>query len=107
MIARADVLRWRREGGHSGATLFDVGSDSDLVVGHADDLVGALADLMVAADLGRAPVVEHGTDRVVGLVARKDLLKLRSRTLAPETVRTKGKPRRTPGPAKAASAAVD
>ena len=93
LIARADVLRWRREGGHEGATLDDVGSDSDLVVGHPDDLVGTLADLMVAADLGRAPVVD-GADRVVGLVARKDLLKIRSRSLAPERVRSRGKQRR-------------
>ncbi|HWE45118.1 MAG TPA: chloride channel protein [Caulobacteraceae bacterium] len=107
MIARADVLRWRREGGHSDATLFDVGSDSDLVVGHPDDLVGTLADLMVAADLGRAPVVEDGTDRVVGLVARKDLLKIRSRTLAPETVRSKGKRRRKTVAGDIAPAATD
>ncbi|HEY3815075.1 MAG TPA: chloride channel protein [Caulobacteraceae bacterium] len=98
IVARANVLRWRREGGHEGATLYDVASDADLVVGHPDDLVGALADLMVAADLGRAPVVEHGSDRVVGLVARKDLLKIRSRVLGPERVRTRGKQKRTKAP---------
>jgi H+/Cl- antiporter ClcA len=93
MVSRADVLRWRREGEHAGVTLYDIGSDKSVVVGHPDDLVGALADLMVGADVGRAPVVERGSDRVVGLVARKDLLRIRTRpkTLEPRRRRKRSR----------------
>ncbi len=78
MVTRADVLRWRTEGDHQAATLDDVVSDSSAVMAHPDDVLGRVADLMVASDLGRLPVVERSTHRVVGLVARKDLLRIRA-----------------------------
>lgn len=78
MVTRADVLRWRTEGDHQAATLDDVVSDSSSVVAHPDDVLGRVADLMVASDLGRLPVVDRPSHRVVGLVARKDLLRIRA-----------------------------
>lgn len=78
MVTRADVLRWRTEGDHQAATLDDVVSDSSSVVAHPDDVLGRVADLMVASDLGRLPVVDRASHRVVGLVARKDLLRIRA-----------------------------
>ena len=89
MVARADVLRWRTEAGHGADSLFDVVSDTSLHVGHPDDVVGRLADLMVATDLGRIPIVERGTQRVVGLVARKDLLRIRAAVNAEERDRSR------------------
>jgi H+/Cl- antiporter ClcA/predicted transcriptional regulator len=86
MAARADVLRWVRQGSHEAQTLHDLISDASLLVGHADEIVGRLADRMVRADASRVPIVrEDGT--LVGLVARKDLLRIRVHAGAQETER--------------------
>jgi CBS domain-containing protein len=73
MASRGDVLRWNTEAPHGAATLFDVISDNDPTVVHPDDVLGHIADLMVERDIGRVPVVDSQA-RLVGLVARKDLL---------------------------------
>jgi len=78
MVTRADVLRWRTEGDHQAATLDDVVSDTSGVVAYPDDVLGQVADLMVVSDLGRLPVVDRTGHRVVGLIARKDLLRIRT-----------------------------
>lgn len=78
MVTRSDVLRWRTEGRHNGSTLDDLISDESVVVGHPDEVLGRVADVMVAAELGRIPIVDRATHCVVGLVARKDLLRIRS-----------------------------
>jgi H+/Cl- antiporter ClcA len=88
MVTRADVLRWRMDGADGGETLFDRASDMSLAVGYPDEVVGRLADRMVAADLGRVPIVERNGGRLVGLVARKDLLRIRATVTAEETERS-------------------
>jgi len=87
MVTRADVLRWRTEREHEPQTLRAAVSGKALIVGYPDEIVGRLADAMVASDQGRVPVVERGTHRIVGLVARKDLLHIRSTVAAAETER--------------------
>jgi CBS-domain-containing membrane protein len=78
VVARADVLRWRAENPRGEESLFDRVSDRSLTVGYPDEPVSHLADRMVLADLGRVPIVERHTLRLVGLVARKDLLRIRA-----------------------------
>ena len=78
MASRADVLRWRSEATHGQTTLYDLASDSAVAVAHADDVLGLIADLMVERDIGRVPIVERGGRRLVGLVARKDILRIRA-----------------------------
>jgi|GEM_PF-5937677 len=78
MVSRADVLGWHNEPAHDGATLYDMGSDADLAVVHAGDLLGQAVDLMVERDVGRIPVVAPHSRRLVGLVARKDILRIRA-----------------------------
>ena len=84
MMTRADALRWRADRRHGSETLYDALSDTALSVGYPDEILGHLADLMVAEDLGRIPIVEPGGHRLVGLVARKDLLRIRSTVNAAE-----------------------
>ena len=79
IISRADILRWTREDLHEGATVGDLASSDDVLAAYADDLVGDLADRMVEADVGRVPVLERRSGKVVGLVARRDLLHVRAR----------------------------
>ena len=77
MVARADVLRWTVAGWPAGKLLRDGLADGDLVTGYDDELVGMLADRMAAADVGRVPILNRD-DKVVGLVARRDLLRVRA-----------------------------
>ncbi len=80
MISRSDALRWQSEPDLMDQTLYDAISDTAIPVAHVDDTVGRVADIMIQADTGRVPVVEAQTGRLVGLIARKDLLRLRSAT---------------------------
>ena len=87
MITRSDVLRWTMDGWPSGECLGDVVSDRDLVTGYDDDLVGQLADRMAAADVSRVPILRHSDDGLVGLVARRDLLRVRATVIKHERER--------------------
>jgi chloride channel protein, CIC family len=79
IISRADILRWTRDDLDEGATVGDLASSDDVLCAFPDELVGDLADRMVAADVGRVPVLERRSGKVVGLVARRDLLHVRAR----------------------------
>jgi chloride channel protein, CIC family len=87
MVARADVLRWTMDGWPKGERLRDLAGDQDLVVGYNDELVGQLADRMALANVGRVPILERGTDALAGLVARRDLLRVRASAVRHETER--------------------
>ncbi|MEF0940606.1 chloride channel protein [Rhizobium sp. BR 362] len=78
MISRADALRWQSQPDFAGQTLYDLISDTSIPVAHPEDTVGRVADIMIQADTGRVPVVDERTGVLVGLIARKDLLRLRS-----------------------------
>jgi H+/Cl- antiporter ClcA len=87
MVARADALRWTVEGWPEGQSLREMVSDRDLLVGYADELVGALADRMAEAEAGRVPILSRRDRRLVGLVARRDLLRVRATSLRHERER--------------------
>ncbi|HEX3845596.1 MAG TPA: chloride channel protein [Steroidobacteraceae bacterium] len=78
MVSRSDVLRWSREGWPKGQTLEELAEVGEVFVGYTDELVGHLADRMASADIGRVPVVDRLTGKVNGLVARRDLLRVRA-----------------------------
>jgi H+/Cl- antiporter ClcA/CBS domain-containing protein len=87
IVSRSDVLRWTVEGWPTGQVLRDVVAEQELTVGYTDDLVGRLADRMAAADASRVPILRRGDRAVVGLVARRDLLRVRMQGLRQETER--------------------
>ena len=87
MVSRSDVLRWTREGWEPSARLAANGEADDLIVGYSDELVRELTDRMAVNDVGRVPIVERGTGKVVGLVARRDLLRVRARVVHEERER--------------------
>jgi len=84
MVSRSDVLRWSREGWGNARTLADAQMGDEPFTCYSDELVGHLADRMAVSDFGRVPILERGTDRVVGLVARRDLLRVRARAIKEE-----------------------
>ncbi|MFC7399116.1 chloride channel protein [Chelatococcus sp. GCM10030263] len=85
MISRADILAWLGEGGNvpRESPIIERLGPQDLLLGQPNGLVGHLADRMAEAGVGRVPIVDENS-RLVGLVARKDLLKARARRLAEE-----------------------
>jgi H+/Cl- antiporter ClcA/CBS domain-containing protein len=78
IVSRADVLRWTRDGWNDGLTLGNACDARGLVTAYTDELVGHLADRMAETDKGRVPVIERATRKLVGLVARRDLLRVRA-----------------------------
>jgi CIC family chloride channel protein len=88
MVSRADVLRWKADNLHGRDTLYDRISDLALPVGHPDETVSMLASRMAAAGLGRISILDRNSQRLVGLVARKDLLKTWAAAKHAETVRS-------------------
>ena len=57
------------------------------ILGHDDELVGRLADRMAADNAGRVPILSRGDGSLVGLVARRDLLRVRASVLRHEQER--------------------
>jgi len=88
MISRADVLRWTMNGEDAQARLAELSRVEEGLVTSPDELLGSLADRMGQFDIGRVPVISPTDRRLIGIVARKDLLKVRAHLLAHEHERT-------------------
>ena len=86
MAPRAEVLRWMTEGAHEGQTLGEMVSDAGMVRARPDELVGRLSERMIERDVGRVPVVDDA-GRLVGLITRKDLLRVHARQKSQENER--------------------
>jgi H+/Cl- antiporter ClcA len=87
MVSRSDVLRWTVEGWPKDEVLKDAVRDQEPHIGYEDELVGRLADRMAAAGASRVPILRQSDKAVVGLVARRDLLRVRAQSLRHENVR--------------------
>ena len=86
LVSRADALAWRVEGGHEDETLAERVSDAALPVAHPGDVVARAVALMLSTGLGRIPVIDTA-DRLVGLLTRKDLLRIHAGTAQAEDER--------------------
>jgi H+/Cl- antiporter ClcA len=87
MVSRADALRWLGDTDAEDKILRDQVAGQELVVGYDDELAGHLADRMAATDKGRVPILSRNTGALVGLVARRDLLRVRSNMMRHERER--------------------
>jgi CBS domain-containing protein len=116
MVSRADALRWTIAGWDTEKTLGEQLAGQNLTVGYADELVGALADRMADSETGRVPILKRGAPGdggrgaggedgpVVGLVARRDLLRVRAEVIRHERdrerlIRLRADPERMKGTA--------
>jgi CIC family chloride channel protein len=87
MVSRADALKWLRDEHPTTGSLREQIAGQDLVIGYADELAGQLADRMTSADVGRVPIVSRASGALVGLVARRDLLRVRTNMVRHERER--------------------
>jgi H+/Cl- antiporter ClcA len=90
MISRASALSWAGNPEVQSLTLAEAVEGMPLLSGYDDETVGALADRMIASDVGRVPILSRATHKLVGLVARRDLLKVRASLTHQETTRSQG-----------------
>ncbi len=86
LASRADALRWR-QAEIDDATLGEQVSDRSLPVVHPDSPASDVANLMISEDIGRVCVVAPDTSRLIGIIARRDLLQPRAGSLRQERVR--------------------
>ncbi len=87
IVSRAEVLDWTSEGDDPGSTLGDRVSDATLPVVHPGDVVSHALDVMLAEGSGRLAVTDPETGTLVGLLTRRDLLRIRAASLRAESER--------------------
>lgn len=90
MVSRAGILKWAADAESQKLTLGEAVEGTALLTGYDDEIVAALADRMIAANVGRVPILSRATGKLIGLVARRDLLQVRARFLHHETNRSQG-----------------
>ena len=91
LVSRTEALRWEVSKTTEGE-LGDMLSDASTRCAYPDTPCGRIADMMVESGVGRVPIVDPATRRVVGIISRQDLLKVRSTQKSGEKVRSRGKP---------------
>ena len=84
MMTRADALRWRQGEMLPAATLAERLSDGSLPRVRPDMPATDIANLMIAEDIGRVCVVDPASGRLIGMIARRNLLGARARGLSGE-----------------------
>ena len=78
MVSRTDALRWGVEGGFEGVTVGSVLEGGMPPVVHEGDVVMVAVDAMISDAVGRVLVVDAGSGVLVGVVGRRDLLRVRA-----------------------------
>ena len=90
IVTRGDLLRAMEKNPSGEMTVLDAGT-SQVLVAFEDELLYDAANRMVAADVGRLPVVERGdTTKVIGYLGRSGVLSARLRQIREEQVREPG-----------------
>jgi H+/Cl- antiporter ClcA/CBS domain-containing protein len=92
LVSRTDALRWQIAKRSEGR-LAEALSDASTQYAFPDTPCGQVADMMVESGVGRVPIVDHESRRVVGIISRQDLLKVRSGQKRVEKARSRGKRR--------------
>lgn len=90
LVSRSDTLRWQVEGDRDRTSLAEALSDASQPFAYPHSPIGEVADLMVDTGIGRIPIVDADTRRVVGILSRHDLLKARSAGRRAEMGRDRG-----------------
>lgn len=78
LASRSDALRWQRLDTPLEGTLSEHVSDASLPLAYLDTPAAVVADLIIESGIGRIPIVDRESRRVLGIVTRHDLLKART-----------------------------
>ncbi|MBC9033796.1 chloride channel protein [Sphingomonas sp. JC676] len=78
LVSRSDALRWQVEGTLQDVLLAEALSDPMQPFAYGQSPIGEVADMMVETGIGRIPIVDEDTAKVIGILSRHDLLKARS-----------------------------
>lgn len=89
LVSRTDALRWRVTDPEGDVSLAETLSDVSQPAAHPETPCGLIADMIIETGIGRVPIVDAGTGRVVGILSRQDLLKARSAHRQAETARSR------------------
>ena len=89
LVSRSDALTWQVDGFEAASLLAENLSDASQPTAFPDSPCGLVADLIVQSGVGRIPIVERDSRRVVGIISRQDLLKARRKVRRDETRRTR------------------
>ncbi|WP_235037604.1 MULTISPECIES: chloride channel protein [unclassified Novosphingobium] len=92
LVSRSDVLGWRLGAFEDNISLAEVLGDVSQPHANPRDPVARVADLMVETGVGRIPVVDPVSGKVVGILTRHDLLKIRHVHRGSEVTRSRGAP---------------
>ena len=92
LVTRADVLGWSAAREEEDAPLGARVSDASLPALHPQDVAAQALDAMLASGLGRLPVTEPDRGRLVGIVTRRDLLRVRAATVRGDSERSRPMP---------------
>jgi H+/Cl- antiporter ClcA/CBS domain-containing protein len=87
MVSRADAFRWITDENTRESAIIKLLGGQELIVGYEDELVGQLADRMAETGKGRIPILRRADGALVGLVARRDLLRVRATVVQHERER--------------------
>lgn len=88
LVSRSDALEWQLDDRLNDALLAEVLSDASQPFGFAAARIGEIADLMIESGIGRIPIVDPQTMRVVGILTRHDLLRARDAQTVAESKRS-------------------
>jgi H+/Cl- antiporter ClcA len=88
LVSRTDALRWQ-VGQWVEGHLADHLSDASAQFAYPETPTGNVADMMVETGVGRVPIIDPETKKVVGIVSRQDLLKVRSTQERGEKLRSR------------------
>jgi len=83
IVSRTDALRWLRDN-VTDKPISEQLAGQDLIFGYDEELAGRVADRMAASGNGRIPILRRSDGKLVGLVARRDLLRVRANMLHQE-----------------------
>jgi len=87
LASRTDALRWQMEADAGPIALADAISDAAQPAAYPETPGGVVADLIIESGVGRIPIVDPDSRRVLGILSRQDLLKARSAHRQAETGR--------------------
>ena len=74
MVSRSDALRWSQNGVDAKVTIGEQLSDASLLVAYPKTPASEVANMMIAEDVGRICVVSPEDGKLLGLIARRNLL---------------------------------